>query len=85
MGMMIIALTATPHEVKKASMQWELNLAGTAKSKKQVFSRMVKENIPTLKSKNGELETADEEMTEVPNNIFFLSCEWQPCSQHLPS
>ncbi|KAK4827405.1 hypothetical protein QYF61_017810 [Mycteria americana] len=62
--------------VRKAKAQLELNLAGDAKNNNKGFytyinqKRKVKENVPPLMNKNGDLASTDEEKAEVLNNFF---------------
>ncbi|KFQ62499.1 hypothetical protein N334_03741, partial [Pelecanus crispus] len=62
--------------VRKAKARMELNLARDVKNNKQGFyryinqKRKVKESIPPLMNKKGELVSTDEEKAEVLNNFF---------------
>ncbi|KAK4833041.1 LOW QUALITY PROTEIN: hypothetical protein QYF61_027543 [Mycteria americana] len=62
--------------VGKAKAQLELNLARDAKNNKKGFyryvsqKRKVKESVPPLMNKNGDLVSTDEEKAEVLNNFF---------------
>ncbi|KAK4816289.1 hypothetical protein QYF61_014587 [Mycteria americana] len=62
--------------VRKAKAQLELNLARDAKNNKKGFyrytnqKRKVKESVPPLMNKNGDLVSTDEEKAEVLNNFF---------------
>ncbi|KAK4816288.1 hypothetical protein QYF61_014586 [Mycteria americana] len=64
--------------VRKAKAQLELNLARDAKNNKKGFyrytnqKRKVKESVPPLMNKNGDLVSTDEEKAEVLNNFFAL-------------
>ncbi|KFR07567.1 hypothetical protein Y956_13278, partial [Nipponia nippon] len=62
--------------IRKAKAQLEPNLARDAKNNKKGFyrhinqKRKVKESVPPLMSRSGELMTTDEEEAEVLNNFF---------------
>ncbi|KAK4822101.1 hypothetical protein QYF61_009801 [Mycteria americana] len=62
--------------VRKAKAQLELNLVRDAKNNKRGFyryinqKRKVKESVPPLTNKNGDLVSTDEEKAEVLNNFF---------------
>jgi len=77
--------------VRKAKAQMEPNLAKNAKNEKKSYyryvsqKRKVKESIPILMSKIGELVTTDEEDAEVLNNFFCLSFHSQPLFPHVLS
>ncbi|KAK4820966.1 hypothetical protein QYF61_009211 [Mycteria americana] len=64
--------------VRKAKAQLELNLARDAKNNKKGFyryinqKRKVKESVPPLMNKNGDLVLTDKEKAEVLNNFFAL-------------
>ncbi|KFV93308.1 hypothetical protein N327_13538, partial [Fulmarus glacialis] len=63
--------------IRKAKAQLELNLARDVKNKKCFFryigqQRKMKETVPTLMSKMGDLATSDVEKAEVLNNFFAL-------------
>ncbi|KAK4829113.1 hypothetical protein QYF61_002151 [Mycteria americana] len=73
--------------VRKAKAWLEMNLARDAKNNKKGFyryvsqKRKVKENVPPLMNKNGDLVSTDEEKAEVLNN-FFASVFSGNCSPH---
>ncbi|KAK4833075.1 hypothetical protein QYF61_027737 [Mycteria americana] len=62
--------------VRKVKVQLELNLARDAKNNKKGFyryvsqKRKVKESVPQLMKRNGDLVSTDEEKAEVFNNFF---------------
>ncbi|KFQ63342.1 hypothetical protein N334_13791, partial [Pelecanus crispus] len=63
-------------EVRQAKAQLELNLARDVKNNKKGFykyinqKRKVKESVPPLMNKNGDLVSTDKEKAEVLNNFF---------------
>ena len=65
-------------EVMRAKVQLELNLASDAENNKKGFyryinqKRKVKESVPPLMNKNGNLVSTDKEKAEVLNNNFAL-------------
>ncbi|KAK4824510.1 hypothetical protein QYF61_015908 [Mycteria americana] len=73
--------------VRKAKAQLELSLVRDAKNNKKGFyryvsqKRKVKESVPPLMNKNGDLASTDEEKAEVLNN-FFASVFSGNCSPH---
>lgn len=63
-------------EVRKARAHLEMNFRRNVKNNKKastgmsVLKRKVEENIPSLKSKNGELVAVDEKKSKVLNKFF---------------
>ncbi|KAK4830766.1 hypothetical protein QYF61_013255 [Mycteria americana] len=69
--------------VRKAKVWLELNLARDAKNNKKGFyrhinqKRKVKESVPPMMNKNGDLVSTDKEKAEVLNNFFHRITESQ--------
>ncbi|KAK4816578.1 hypothetical protein QYF61_017968 [Mycteria americana] len=73
--------------LRKVRAQLKLNLARDAKNNKKGFyryinqKRKVKESIPPLMNKNGDLVSTDKEKAEALNNFFTSVCSGN-CSSH---